>query len=81
MTNNKINLSSVPEKSRVKVVGLEAGANFGRKLQALGIHVGDTVVVMRNHGGTIIVGRQIMRIAIGRGMGSKIYVEPVAAAE
>ena len=66
-------------RARVRISGLEQGAGFGRKLQDLGVHVGDVVTVMRNHGGTIIVASGNLRIAIGRGMGGRISVEPAAS--
>ena len=78
--SGKQTLSAAREGARVRITGLEQGAGFGRKLQALGIHVGDTVTVVRNGGGTIIVGRDNLRVAIGRGMGGKVFVELEPAA-
>lgn len=84
-------LSETPEGEKVKIVEIRGGG-FGKmhdagngcgkgvinRLRAMGIGMGQVVEVLHNPGiGPILVKVGESRIAIGRGMASKILVEKV----
>jgi len=69
-------LSEVPEGKKAKVVGFVGGSTAIRKLMELGIREGSEVRVVRNASiGPIIVEVEGSRIALGRGLASKVLVE------
>jgi len=71
-------LSEVPEGKVVRVVGFVGGSGALRKLMELGIREGSTIKVVRNANiGPIIVEVEGSRIAMGRGLASKVLVEVV----
>ncbi|MEO0253693.1 MAG: FeoA family protein [candidate division WOR-3 bacterium] len=70
-------LAQVP-KGKVKIVGFLGERHFQRKMNALGILIGDSVeIIVNNFHGPVIIGKGTMRIAIGWGMANKIIVEKV----
>ncbi len=72
-------LSSVSEGSDVVVTGFRGGARFVQKLADMGLIPGTTVRVVRNQrAGPMIVLLRGMRLAIGRGIATKIEVSPQA---
>jgi Fe2+ transport system protein FeoA len=68
-------LESIKEGRRVTLCRIDAGRTMQRKLQALGLFVGDTVRVQRNNRGFLIVAKEDFRVALGRGMAGKIWVD------
>jgi len=69
-------LSEVPEGKVVRVVGFAGGSGALRKLMELGIREGSIIRVVRNANiGPIIVEVEGSRIALGRGLASKVLVE------
>jgi ferrous iron transport protein A len=69
-------LSEVPEGRTARVVGFVGGSMAVRKLMELGIREGSVVRVVRNANiGPIIVEVEGSRIALGRGLASKVLVE------
>jgi Fe2+ transport system protein FeoA len=66
------------KNGKVKIIRFLGGKNFLRKMNALGIFIGDIVEIIANAGhGPVIIGKGSLRIAIGFGMASKIVVEEI----
>jgi len=73
MTTKLINLQ--PGKEAV-VLKIEGGMGIKRKLQAMGIYVGNQIKVIQSlSSGPIIIESGNTRLAIGRGMAEKIEVQ------
>lgn len=59
----------------VKIVRIDSGRGLLSRLRNMGLWEGDTVKVIRNTTGQLIVGKGSLRLALGRGMSNKIMVE------
>jgi ferrous iron transport protein A len=70
-----IPLSSIEQGRTVRIVKVEAGKGLQARIRNLGIMEGDTVQVILNARGPLIIAKQNLRLALGRGMSSKIFVE------
>lgn len=69
-------LTMVARGCPVRLVKINAGRRLTRRLTELGLTPGVSVEVMQNHGGPLLVAVRNTRLALGRGMASKILVEP-----
>ena len=58
----------------ITVVHIQAGSRAHRFLADLGIHEGEKIRVVKNDEGPVIVEVKGTRVAIGRGLASKIEV-------
>ncbi len=65
-----------------RVVRIAGGHGMRRNLNQLGIHVGDIVFPARRGAfrGPLLVSVHGMQVALGRGVASHVYVEPVREA-
>jgi len=76
-------LEQATKGSRVRVVKRTSGNRFADKLDGMGIHVGDELVVVGSapFSGPILVevSSSGVQVALGRGMAKKLLVEPVVA--
>lgn len=61
----------------VRVLKIDAGKSLEGQLQHIGIREGEVLKVIQNTRGPIIVAKDTMRLALGRGMSQKIWVEVV----
>ena len=70
---------SEAQSGKYKIVSIMGGFGLQRRLEILGLKVGSIVDVMTMHpmGGPVILNINGRQVAIGRGMASKIFVEPV----
>lgn len=68
-------LNTVPEGAVVKIVKISAGRGVSSQMHHMGLLEGETVKVVRNTRGHLIVAKDNLRLAIGRGMSHKIEVE------
>ena len=59
----------------VKLVRITAGRQLSRRLTELGLTPGVNFQVMQDHGGPLLLAVRDTRLALGRGMASKILVE------
>ncbi len=59
----------------VRVLKIDAGKSLEGQLQHMGIREGEILKVVQNTRGPIIVAKDTMRLALGRGMSQKIWVE------
>lgn len=73
LTNTE-NLSGVKEGQIVIIHTINAGRKAHRFLADLGIHEGEKIRVIKNDTGPIIVEVRGTRVALGRGLVSKIEV-------
>ena len=72
-----ISIDFVRTGEKVKIVDIKGGKGIITKISAMGIRIGDTVEVIQNHHGPLIIAKDHIRIALGRGMSKKILVEKV----
>lgn len=68
-------LSNAVAGDSLIIAGLRAGKGLGRRLADLGLPIGSRIeVVHRQHGGRLVVARELSRVALGAGMTQKIMV-------
>jgi len=73
-----IALSGVQPGERVKIVEIKGGKGIRTKLAQMGLFPGEVVYVEMKHlKGPVILSQNGIRIGIGYGMASKIFVEPI----
>ncbi len=74
-----MNLTQLAQGQSARVIKLEGGDAFARKLQNLGIREGVTVKKVRavSANGPIIIKAGRTEIALGRGMAAKVIVNPL----
>lgn len=71
-----MSLTSVASGRRVRFVGIQAGCRLQNRLAAMGLVPGIEIEVVRNSVmGPVIVQVRGSRMALGRGMANKIFVE------
>lgn len=68
-------LAALPEGCKGKVVKVEAGLGLVRRLGEMGFVKGARVKMLRSTSGPIMVQLYGSRIALGRGVASRIIVE------
>ena len=73
-------LSQVEEGKVVKIIGCEAGRGLRRRLEGLGLVPGQTVRVLKNGWGPLLIEVMGRKIGIGRGQAEKILVEEIEEA-
>lgn len=66
---------------KVRITGHQGGRMLRARLLALGLNLGQEVVVLQNNHGLIIIGINGGRVALGRGISRKILAEPAAPVE
>ena len=69
-------LDRITKDRRVRVLSIEGGWGARHRLNRLGIHPGDTILVKRGGimGGPILIQIHGMEVALGRGMARKVVV-------
>lgn len=77
MTSMARPLSALKENEKGKIAGIEGGREITRRLTHMGFDPGTEVRMVKNEGrGPVIVElRGSGRIALGRGMAEKIFLE------
>ena len=68
-------LNQIAENKKVRIIKIDAGKALSMRINNLGILEGDTVRIIHNARGPLIIGKGHMRLALGRGMSQKIIVE------
>ncbi len=72
-------LSAVAEGQQARLVRVDAGAGLTSRLAAMGIVPGVQVAMLTNRGrGPVLVEVKGTRLALGRGMATRILVQPLA---
>ena len=70
-------ISFVQNGSKVKVVNIGVGQTLNKKLMEMGLNIGSEIQVIKNEGGSLILGVAGSKLALGQGMGHKIMVKAV----
>jgi Fe2+ transport system protein FeoA len=75
-----LNLTQLPLETPAKVVSIEGGQNVSDRLNEVGLHLGDRIMVIRQAPlkGPLLVQCGGLEIAIGRPIAAKIFVEAPA---
>jgi ferrous iron transport protein A len=76
---NQLTLDRIRENREVEVVGIRGGWGIRQRLNQMGIHPGDRVLVKRSAimGGPILVRVRGADVALGRGMTRKVIVQEI----
>jgi len=77
MSSTTILLHKIEVGQVVRVLKIDAGKSLEGQLQHMGIREGEVFKVVQNTRGPIIVAKDTMRVALGRGMSQKIWVEVI----
>ena len=73
-----ISLSTAKPGEQVEIKEIAAGEGGTSRLASMGLRVGDRLEIINNEGhGRLILGRDCIRFAIGRGMAEKLLVSPL----
>ena len=67
----------LPPGSRARVVGIDSGYGLRTRLLQMGLTPGAIVEIVDNTRGPVIIRVRGVVIALGRGMASRIIVEPL----
>jgi Fe2+ transport system protein FeoA len=79
---NSIYIDLIPSNSEVQISDIEGGKQLQTKIFQLGLMKGDTVYVLQNpNTGPLILLKDHIKIAIGKGMAKKIKVTPLKKGE
>ncbi len=71
---NTISLYQARPSQPLRVVAIEGGHQLIRRLMGLGIRVGVSLTISHHRGHAVVVAVQGSRVALGRGMASKLLV-------
>jgi len=76
---DRMTLDSVEKEKEVTVVEIQGGWGVRQRLNQLGIHRGDRIVVKRSGimKGPILIQVHGIEVAVGRGMAQKVVVDVV----
>ncbi|MBP8718224.1 MAG: ferrous iron transport protein A [Candidatus Atribacteria bacterium] len=74
-----VNLADVKPGNKVRVVEIKGGLGIRQRLSCLGIHPGDLMIVQASGimRGPVLVSIHDNKVALGRGVASKILVEVI----
>ena len=76
-TQQAFPLSLADEGKSFKIVLLNGRKSIGKRLSSLGLNINCELEVVNRQGGSLVVGRDQTRLALGMGMARKIMVVPV----
>jgi len=71
-------LTMLPPGQVGRIVQIHAGQRLKQRLMGMGLAPGNTVRVLRDNGGPLLLAVGESRIALGRGMAHKILVQAVS---
>jgi len=71
-------LTMVAQGERVRLLRVNAGEALSSRLNAMGLTPGVEVTVIQDSGGPLLLGVRDSRLALGRGMAQKIFVELIS---
>lgn len=77
--DDQLTLDRVRKDTGVHVVGIEGGWGVRQRLNQMGIHPGDRILVKRSGvmGGPILIQVHGTEVALGRGMARKVIVSEI----
>ncbi|HIE22813.1 MAG TPA: ferrous iron transport protein A [Candidatus Korarchaeota archaeon] len=71
-------MAFIREGKKARIVDIFGGRGIVRRLMEIGLSPGSEVMVIRNSLGPMIIEVRGVRLALGRGLASKILVEPLS---
>lgn len=77
LENSMFPLTMVKKGQPVRLAKIIAGRKVAHRLTELGLTPGVNFEVLHDHGGPLLLAVRNSRLALGRGMASKILVESV----
>jgi ferrous iron transport protein A len=77
MDKKKLPLTKLPINKKGKIVDLDGGQGFQRRLRVMGIREGQTVIIVSKQPfrGPLTIAVGVCQMTLGRGMADKITVE------
>ncbi len=77
MSDGTMTLDKAPADKKVAVRHIEGGWGVRRKINNMGIHTGDSLIVRRSGamGGPILIRTSTGEVAVGRGLAGHLVVE------
>ncbi|MGR9107175.1 MAG: FeoA family protein [Gammaproteobacteria bacterium] len=76
--NRSFPLSMAVEGDRVRIVMHRGGEGLDKRLASMGLKIDSTIEILQRLGGSLVVGVNDIRFALGAGMAHKILVEPLS---
>ena len=68
-------LSETPAGQKVRLVAIDGGRQFTRRLLALGLSLGSEVEILHHRGRGVVVAKQGNRVALGKSIAEKLHAE------
>lgn len=78
MNAQTLPLTMVAQGERVRLLKVNAGDGLSSRLNAMGLTPGVELSIIQDSGGPLLLGVRDSRLALGRGMAQKIFVELVS---
>jgi Fe2+ transport system protein FeoA len=78
MNAQSLPLTMVAQGERVRLLKVHAGEALSSRLNAMGLTPGVELTVIQDSGGPLLLGVRDSRLALGRGMAQKIFVELIS---
>ncbi len=78
MNAQTLPLTMVAQGERVRLLKVNAGGGLSSRLNAMGLTPGVELSIIQDSGGPLLLGVRDSRLALGRGMAQKIFVELVS---
>ena len=77
MNTKTIPLANLAQKKKAKIVSIQGGHQFNRRMCVMGLREGQTIEVVSKQPfrGPLTISIGSCKMTIGRGMANKIYVE------
>ncbi|NWF64450.1 MAG: ferrous iron transport protein A [Chloroflexi bacterium] len=78
MNTQSFPLTMAAQGERVRLLRVNAGEALSSRLSAMGLTPGVEFSVIQDSGGPLLLGVRDSRLAVGRGMAQKIFVELIS---
>ncbi len=75
---NHLSLAFIGEGKKARIIDIFGGRGMVRRLMKMGLSPGSEIIVIRNSLGPLIIEVRGVRLALGRGLASRILVEPIS---
>ncbi len=80
LSPGRYRLTAIPRKYTVHLLSIEGGHHVTQRLAEMGLTPGVSFEVLQNNAGPLLLRVRGSRLAVGRGMAAKIWVEVPAEA-
>jgi ferrous iron transport protein A len=68
-------ISKLKIGTKAKIVKIDAGKELTGQIKHMGLFKGEEIKVVQNTKGPILIAKGSLRLALGRGMAQKVFVE------